>query len=90
MTMSSETLADWGRALAKITEEAALVILPFWRTELAVAQKADESPVTEADRAGERLILDRLATLWPHAWVPWASGSSNHGKVLRRLRVWRS
>ena len=60
-----QDLADWGRVLAKITEEAAVVILPFWRTELAVAQKADESPVTEADRAGERLILERLATLYP-------------------------
>ena len=63
--MSSENLADWGPALAKITEEAAVVILPFWKTELAVAQKADESPVTEADRAGERLILERLAQLYP-------------------------
>lgn len=61
----TENLADWGRALAKITEEAAVVILPFWRTELAVVQKADESPVTEADRAGERLILQRLAELYP-------------------------
>ena len=61
----TDNLADWGRALAKITEEAAAVILPFWRTELAVARKADESPVTEADRAGERLILQRLAELYP-------------------------
>ena len=61
----TENLADWGRALARITEEAAAVVLPFWRTELAVAQKADESPVTEADRAGERLILRRLAETYP-------------------------
>ena len=65
----TENLADWGRALASITEEAAAVILPFWRTELAVAQKADESPVTEADRAGERLILARLAELYPEVPV---------------------
>lgn len=63
--LTVQDLADWGRVLAKITEEAAVVILPFWRTELAVAQKADESPVTEADRAGERLILERLAKLYP-------------------------
>ncbi|USQ96227.1 3'(2'),5'-bisphosphate nucleotidase CysQ [Caulobacter sp. RL271] len=63
--LAAEDLADWGRALARITEEAAVVILPFWKTELAVAQKADESPVTEADRAGERLILQRLAELYP-------------------------
>jgi 3'(2'), 5'-bisphosphate nucleotidase len=58
-------LADWGRALADLTEEAAAVILPYWKTELAVAQKADASPVTEADRAGERLILRRLSELFP-------------------------
>lgn len=63
--LAAKDLAEWGRTLAKITEEAAVVILPFWKTELAVAQKADESPVTEADRAGERLILQRLAELWP-------------------------
>ncbi|NQE62492.1 3'(2'),5'-bisphosphate nucleotidase CysQ [Caulobacter sp. RHG1] len=67
--MSSENLAEWGRQLALITEEAAKVILPFWRTELAVAQKADESPVTEADRAGERLILQRLSELYPDVLV---------------------
>lgn len=65
----TENLAEWGRQLALITEEAAKVILPFWRTELAVAQKADESPVTEADRAGERLILQRLSELYPDVLV---------------------
>lgn len=65
MSVSDLPLADWGRALAAITEEAALVILPFWKTELDVAQKADASPVTEADRAGERLILERLNEIFP-------------------------
>src|SRR3990167_5138123 len=69
MSETTQTLADWGRALARITEEAATIILPFWRTELAVAQKADESPVTEADRAGERLILQRLAEAFPDVTV---------------------
>ncbi len=56
---------DIGAALAEICEEAAGLILPLWRTGLAVAQKADESPVTEADRAGEALILKRLAERFP-------------------------
>ena len=63
--MSDKTLADYGRDLATIVEAAAEVILPFWRTELDVVRKADESPVTEADRAGERLILARLAERFP-------------------------
>ena len=61
----AEDLADWGRDLATIVEAASAVILPFWRTELDVVRKADESPVTEADRAGERLILARLAERFP-------------------------
>jgi len=51
---------DIGAELAEICEAAAAVILPLWRTGLAVAHKADESPVTEADRAGEALILKCL------------------------------
>jgi 3'(2'), 5'-bisphosphate nucleotidase len=78
-TATTENLADWGRALARITEEAATVILPFWRTELAVAQKADESPVTEADRAGERLILQRLAEAFPGVTVISEEDASEFG-----------
>lgn len=57
--------ADLGAALAEIVEEACAIILPFWRSELAVTQKADQSPVTEADRQGETLILKRLAERFP-------------------------
>jgi len=57
--------ADIGLVLAEIVEEAAGVILPFWETEMEITQKADESPVTEADRAGERLILERLRERFP-------------------------
>jgi len=63
--MSVETLADWGRDLAVIVETAAEVILPYWRTDLDVTRKGDDSPVTEADRAGERLILAALAERFP-------------------------
>jgi 3'(2'), 5'-bisphosphate nucleotidase len=57
--------AALGRALAEITEEAAALILPLWRTGLTVHAKADESPVTEADQRGETLILERLAQRFP-------------------------
>src|SRR6478735_10038683 len=56
---------DIGAQLAEICEEAAALILPLWRTGLAVAQKADESPVTEADQRGEKLILEHLARRFP-------------------------
>jgi 3'(2'), 5'-bisphosphate nucleotidase len=56
---------DIGETLAGICEEAAALILPLWRSGLAVTHKADESPVTEADRRGEALILERLAKAFP-------------------------
>jgi 3'(2'), 5'-bisphosphate nucleotidase len=50
-----------GSRLADIVEEASRLILPLWRSGLAVKTKADESPVTVADQQAERLILARLA-----------------------------
>jgi 3'(2'), 5'-bisphosphate nucleotidase len=54
-----------GEVLADIVEEAARLILPLWRSGVEVHSKADESPVTEADRRGEKLILQRLAEHFP-------------------------
>ena len=51
---------DIGAELADICEAAAALILPLWRSGLAVTHKADESPVTEADHRAEALILEEL------------------------------
>ena len=56
---------DIGADLAEICEAAAALILPLWRSGLAVTHKADESPVTEADQKGEALILKHLAERFP-------------------------
>ena len=61
----ADTDAEIGRVLAEVVEEAGALILPLWRSGLKVDQKADESPVTEADRRGEALILRRLGELFP-------------------------
>src|SRR5215469_15450713 len=63
--MGLDTATDIGEALADIVDAAAKLILPLWRTELEVSEKADQSPVTEADRRGEALILEGLARLFP-------------------------
>ena len=60
--LASGRLAD---LIADVAEEAARLILPYWRAGTAVQTKADASPVTEADRAAEALILARLAAHWP-------------------------
>jgi len=54
-----------GEALARIAIEAGAVIDRFYRDGCAVTQKADQSPVTEADRAAEAIILARLHEIAP-------------------------
>ena len=54
-----------GVLLAEIAEEAAAIILPLWKSDLAVDTKADRSPVTIADQRAEALILMRLARWFP-------------------------
>ena len=56
---------DIGAELAEICEAAARLILPLWRSGLAVVHKADESPVTEADHRAEALILEALRGRFP-------------------------
>jgi len=56
---------DIGEELAEIVAETAALILPLWRTAMTVSEKADNSPVTEADRRGETLILEHLARRFP-------------------------
>jgi 3''(2''),5''-bisphosphate nucleotidase, bacterial len=70
---------DVGETLADICEAAAALILPLWRSGLTVHAKADESPVTEADRRGETLILERLAAAFPGVPVVSEEDSSEFG-----------
>jgi 3'(2'), 5'-bisphosphate nucleotidase len=70
---------DIGVVLADIVLEAAEVILPFWRSELVIDRKADASPVTEADRQAEALILDRLAKAFPDIPVVSEEDASENG-----------
>jgi 3'(2'), 5'-bisphosphate nucleotidase len=75
----SETASDIGEALAEICEAAARLILPLWRSGLAVIEKADASPVTEADRRGEALILQMLAERFPDVPVISEEDASEFG-----------
>lgn len=61
----TDTATNLGEVLADICEAAAAVILPIWRSGVEVIQKADQSPVTVADRNAETLILKELAARFP-------------------------
>lgn len=68
-----------GPILATVAEEAALIILPFWRAGGAVERKADDSPVTEADRRAEAHILARLSEHFPDTPVISEEAASEAG-----------
>ncbi|WPN98618.1 3'(2'),5'-bisphosphate nucleotidase CysQ [Pseudomonas sp. MUP55] len=49
----------------ELARQAGEAILPYWRADVAVTSKADDSPVTAADLAAHHLILAGLTTLDP-------------------------
>jgi 3'(2'), 5'-bisphosphate nucleotidase len=63
--MPTTSDAAIGEILADIVEAAGREILPLWKSELGVDYKSDLSPVTEADRRGEQIILAKLAEHFP-------------------------
>jgi 3'(2'), 5'-bisphosphate nucleotidase len=78
--------AGAGARLALIVEEASALILPLWRTGLSVDVKTDASPVTEADRRAETLILERLESVFPGVPVIAEEASSASGVPLTIAR----
>ena len=74
--------AEVGEALAQIVEAASALILPLWRTGVSVDTKSDDSPVTEADRRGEALIVERLHKAFPGVPIIAEEAASAEGVPL--------
>jgi 3'(2'), 5'-bisphosphate nucleotidase len=51
--------------VVQLAHRAGAAILPFWRADVAVTEKADQSPVTAADLAAHQVIVDGLTALAP-------------------------
>ncbi|TDF79966.1 3'(2'),5'-bisphosphate nucleotidase CysQ [Pseudomonas sp. H9] len=51
--------------VVELARQAGKAILPFWRAEVAVTAKADDSPVTAADLAAHEVIAKGLRALAP-------------------------
>ncbi|KAF1054878.1 MAG: 3'(2'),5'-bisphosphate nucleotidase CysQ [Stenotrophomonas maltophilia] len=49
--------------VVELVQAAGAVILPFWRGEFQIDEKADASPVTAADLAAHRVLADGLRAL---------------------------
>jgi histidinol-phosphatase len=64
--------------------QAREVILPYFRTALHVETKADQSPVTAADRAAERVIVDILQQAFPDYGVLGEEFGARPGRVNAR------
>jgi len=77
--MGLDIATDIAADLAGLAVEAGRLILPLWKTGITVTAKADESPVTEADRRGEALILAGLARLFPGVPVVSEEDASEFG-----------
>ena len=71
--------SDIGSQLADICEAAGRLVLPLWRSGLTVFSKADESPVTEADRQAEHLIVAALGQAFPGVHIISEEDASEFG-----------
>ncbi|MEN1941803.1 3'(2'),5'-bisphosphate nucleotidase CysQ [Luteimonas sp. MJ174] len=69
-----------------IAREAGAAIMAVYGGEVAVRAKADDSPVTAADLAAHRCIVDGLAQLTPD--IPVLSEESAHMVPLESRRSW--
>ena len=67
--MSPPALTDLAAELRRIARAAGAEIMTYYASGFSVRTKADSTPVTDADEAAERLIVDALRRLAPEAPV---------------------
>lgn len=73
------------RALAEtLAREAGALALDFQQRGITAEQKEDESPVTAADRACEKLIAERILAAFPEDGLLGEEGSSRDGSTGRK------
>jgi 3'(2'), 5'-bisphosphate nucleotidase len=66
--------------LVDIARAASDVILKIYERDFKVETKADQSPVTEADEAGEALIMERVRSRYPELSIV-AEEAVNRGQI---------
>jgi histidinol-phosphatase len=67
-----------------LAQEAGAMALDYQRRGVRAELKSDESPVTAADRACEKLIVDRLEQEFPEDGVLGEEGANREGRNGRR------
>jgi inositol-phosphate phosphatase/L-galactose 1-phosphate phosphatase/histidinol-phosphatase len=61
----TETIAEFAAFAETLVDESGKIILGYWRQDLEVLDKADESPVTIADREAEARIRALIEARYP-------------------------
>lgn len=74
--VTAENMAAWLEAVEPIAEEAGRAILAVYETDFEVEHKDDRTPLTQADMAAHRIIIQRLRELEPD--IPVLSEESSH------------
>src|SRR5947209_19724796 len=65
--------------MEQIPHEAGALLMTYFG-KISIEYKGDADLVTEADRAAERLITERIAALWPdHDWMGEEGARREHG-----------
>jgi 3'(2'), 5'-bisphosphate nucleotidase len=72
---------------AKIAREAAVLVRGYYGKRLVIESKAGGEPVTEADKAANTLILQRLAAAFPKD-VVLSEEVPDSGARIGRSRIW--
>ncbi len=68
----------------KMAQEAGALALDYQRKGVTAETKADESPVTAADRACEKLIVDSIARVFPEDGVLGEEGANRESRNGRK------
>lgn len=63
--MSHPSFNELNSALVPLAIEVGQLILSYYHSDLEIETKSDDSPVTLADKAAEKIIIEKLTTSWP-------------------------
>ncbi len=82
--MTSDSLEALREFAAELAWQAGKLTLRYFQTDLATELKADQSPVTEADREAERLMRQMIEARYPgHSILGEEEGESRPGASFR-------
>lgn len=87
MSDAEQTLAEDEALLIEAVRAAGDLAMSFFGREVSATQKADNSPVSEADLAVDRMLHDRLLRDRPsYGWL--SEESADQPERLKAARVW--